>query len=159
MDQNYSHKLYLLADLIHAVGRHLSVPDGLEPGPCTPVEILVMRYVLQNPGASARDAAEAALLPSSNFSRVLRGLTDKGLLRQESDERDARGKKLYLTDRAKANFSRMQDVWSRDLEGLIEDGEQLDVVNALLKDVENKLVKRRKNETSKRKSVGRAARV
>ncbi|AQZ54462.1 transcriptional regulator SlyA (plasmid) [Martelella mediterranea DSM 17316] len=159
MNDDTARKLYTLADLIHAVGRHLSVPDGLEPGPCTPVEILVMRHVLQNPGTSAREAAEAALLPSSNFSRVLRGLTEKGLLRQETDERDARGKRLYLTDRAKANFKRMQEVWSRDLSGLIEDDRQLEAVNATLRHIETRLIERRKGDASGSKGTARQTSV
>ncbi len=144
MNDDYAHRLYTLADLIHAVGRQLSIPIGLEPGPCTPVEILVMRFISSNPGTSARKAADATLLPSSNFSRILRVLTEKGLLRQEADAHDARGKKLYLTDRAKANFKRMQDTWSRDLDGLIEDSDALEQVNATLKDLERKLVERRR---------------
>jgi DNA-binding MarR family transcriptional regulator len=145
MNDDYGRKLYILADLIHAVARQLSHPEGLEPGPCTPVEILVMRHVSNNPGTSARKAAEATLLPSSNFSRILRVLTDKGLLRQEADPLDARGKKLYLTDMAKANFRRMQDTWSRDLDGLIEDDETLDVINTTLRKVEERLIERRKS--------------
>ncbi|MBF0877201.1 MarR family transcriptional regulator [Gluconobacter cerevisiae] len=148
MTDDDKQKLYLLADLIHAISRQLTTPTNLKPAPCTSVEILVMRYIRQNAGASARDAAEATLLPSSNFSRILRGLTEKGLLRQEKDTRDARGKKLYLTDVAKTNFSLMREAWSKDLEGLIEDSDQIDLVNTTLKDIETKLLARRRTDNS-----------
>jgi hypothetical protein len=54
-----------------------------------------------------------------------------------------RGEKLYLTDIAKANFKRMQETWSHDLEGIIDDGVALDQVNATLKEIERKLSERR----------------
>ncbi|GAN67547.1 hypothetical protein AOR01nite_25490 [Acetobacter orleanensis] len=69
-------------------------------------------------------------------------------MRQEKDSRDARGKKLYLTSIAKTNFTRMRDAWSKDLQGLIEDAGQLDLVNATLKDIETKLLARRRTDNS-----------
>jgi len=133
-------RLYELADLIHAVARHLRPPSDLEPGLCTPVEIVVLRYVRQHPGTSARLAAEAAQLPSSNFSRIVRALVAKGLLRREADDQDARGVRLFPTDLAQANFKRMQEVWSKALSPAAGDPAKVDLVNAFLREIEAKLI-------------------
>lgn len=143
MKDDDSTGLYELADLIHGVGRQLPLPNDLQPGPCTPVEITVMRYVHRNPGTSARAAAKATLLPSSNFSRVVRGLEAKGLVRREADLRDARGVRLHPTDLAEQNMKRLHDVWSRSLEGILEDVDIVKALNAALRQIEAKLVERR----------------
>lgn len=136
-------RLYELADLIHGVSRQLPAPTGLEPGACTPVEITVMRFIHQNPGTSTRAASEATRLPSSNFSRALRGLERKGLIRRVANTRDARGVQLHLTALAHENFRRMRDAWSQALQGLVDDPALLDRVNAMLRRIEAELIARR----------------
>lgn len=117
MGSAQSAELFELADLVHAVARRLPAPSDLQPGPCTPIEISVMRYVGRNPGVSARSAAEACGLPTSNFARVLKGLVAKGLLERRTDPQDARRVHLHPTDRARANTLRMRDAWSAALQG------------------------------------------
>lgn len=134
-----------LADLIHRVGRHLRPPDDLEPGPCTPVEIAVMRFINQHPGTSARVAAEATLLPSSNFSRAVGGLEAKGLVRREVDPRDARSVRLYPTAVAEANLRRLRDAWSLSLEGAVDDPATIDFINTALRHIEARLIARRRS--------------
>jgi DNA-binding MarR family transcriptional regulator len=111
---------------------------------CTPVESAVMRFIDRNPGSSARAASEATLLPSSNFSRALRGLEDKGLVRREVDARDARGVRLYPTERARENLRHLRDTWSRALEGIVDEPETIDLVNTTLRRIESELVARRR---------------
>ena len=139
-----------LAELILAVGRHLRPPDELAPEMCTAVESTVMRFITRNPGASARTASEAMLLPSSNFSRVLRGLEKKGLVRREVDARDARTAHLYPTARAHENFQHLRSSWSRTLEGTVEDSETIDFINTTLQRIEDELVKRRRRAGDQR---------
>jgi MarR family transcriptional regulator, temperature-dependent positive regulator of motility len=67
-------RLFDLADLILAVGRQIRPSHDLSTDMCTPLESAVMRFIDRNPGTSARAASEATMLPSSNFSRALRGL-------------------------------------------------------------------------------------
>lgn len=132
MGNGRSEQLYELADLVHAVARRLPAPSNLEPGPCTPIEISVMRHVGRNPGVSARAAANACGLPSSNFARVLKGLVAKGLLERRTDPQDARKVHLHSTDLAMKNCVRMRDAWSSALNGVGLDGEAIaTVVNAL----------------------------
>ena len=102
------------------------------------------------PGTSARTASEATLLPSSNFSRVLRGLEKKGHVRREVDARDARTAHLYPTTRAHENFQHLRASWSRTLEGTMEDSETIDFINATLQRIENELVKRRRLASDQR---------
>lgn len=140
MTQEQADKLYELAELIHAVARQLGVPADLKPEPCTPVEVSVMRFVGRNPGTSARAAARATLLPSSNFSRVLRGLMRKGLLLRKTDEKDARCVRLYPTATAKASMEHMRHAWSQALDGAITDPTTVELVNATLRRVESQLL-------------------
>lgn len=87
---------------------------------------------------SAGAASEATLLPSSNFSRMLRGLEEKGLVR-EVDKRDACCVRLYPTDRAHENLQQLRDSWSRALDGIVEDPHAIDDVNATLRHIESGL--------------------
>jgi len=117
MADRQSTELYELVDLIHVVARRLPAPLDLEPGPCTPIEISVMRFVGRNPGVSARAAADACGLPTSNFARVSKGLVAKGLLERRSDPNDARIAHLHLTDLADKNSLRMREHWAAALNG------------------------------------------
>jgi DNA-binding MarR family transcriptional regulator len=137
-------RLFDLADLILAVGRQIRSSPGYAPEWCTPLESAVMRFIDRNPGTSARAASEATLLPSSNFARALRGLEDKGLVRRDVDARDARGVHLYPTARAHENLQHLRDTWSRTLEGIVDDPETIDAVNATLRRIENELIARRR---------------
>jgi len=76
-------RLFDLADLVLAVGRQIRASQDRAIDMCTPVESAVIRFIQRNPGTSARAASEATLLPSSNFSRVLRTLEEKGLVRRD----------------------------------------------------------------------------
>ncbi len=95
-----------------------------------------MRFLNQNPGATARKAAYACRLPSSNFSRVLKGLVAKGLLERKSDDRDARIIHLYPTSLARKNAMRMREAWSEVLRGAALDQETLSVVTRALGRIE-----------------------
>lgn len=133
MSEEQNAELYELADLVHAVARQLPAPSNLEPGPCTPIEINVMRFVGNNPGVSARAAADACGLPTSNFSRVLRGLVAKGLVERRSDPRDARVVHLHPTDRALKNTLRMREAWAAKLRGAALDHETVTTVSQALR--------------------------
>jgi MarR family transcriptional regulator, temperature-dependent positive regulator of motility len=142
LTEEQADRLHELADLIHAVARQLVVPADLRPGLCTPVEISVMRFVSQNPGTSARMAANATLLPSSNFSRIVKGLISKGLLRREADKSDARIARLHPTELAKANSEQMRAVWNKALEDIVPDPATMEIVNDTLRRIEAALILR-----------------
>lgn len=145
MNDDEVSRLFDLADLILAVGRQLRSAPGYSPEWCTPLESAVMRFIDRNPGTSARAASEATLLPSSNFSRALRGLEMKGLVRRDVDAQDARGVRLYPTARACENLQRLRDTWSQALEGIVDDPGIIDCVNATLRRIENGLTMRRQS--------------
>ncbi|MEE4593631.1 MarR family winged helix-turn-helix transcriptional regulator [Streptomyces sp. DSM 41524] len=135
--------LHELADLVFAVGRQLRPPADPAFEPCTPIEISVMRFIHHHPGTSARAASEATLLPSSNFSRVLRGLEKRGLVDRVVDDRNARGVRLYPTDKAHQNHQILRDNWDRTLRGIIDDPATIEIVNATLRRIEDELIARR----------------
>ncbi|NKI42889.1 MarR family winged helix-turn-helix transcriptional regulator [Streptomyces physcomitrii] len=138
-----------LADLIFAVGRQLRPPADPAFEPCTPIEISVMRFVHRNPGTSARAASEATLLPSSNFSRVLRGLEKRDLVERVVDERSARGVRLYPTEKARRNLGYLHDNWEQTLRGIVDDPAAIEIVNATLRRIEDELIARRRGEDHK----------
>jgi DNA-binding MarR family transcriptional regulator len=142
-----------IAELILAVGRLIQPPGDQAIGTCTPIESSVMRFISRNPGASARAAAEATLLTSSNFSRVLRGLEEKGLVSREPDANDARRVSLYPTALAGESRQRLGEEWRRLLRGIEDDPAKIAEFIATLRRIESELVSRRRRE-----SAGRLAR-
>jgi DNA-binding MarR family transcriptional regulator len=136
-------RLFDLADLIFAIGRQIRPSHDLSTEMCTPVESIAMRFIDRNPGTSARVAAEATLLPSSNFSRVLRGLEKKGLVRRDIDRRDSRCVRLYPTARARENLQHLREAWSQTLEGIVDDPRTIDLVTTTLRRIERELGARR----------------
>lgn len=142
MDEEQTSRLFELADLILAVGRQLHASKEFGAESWTPLESAVMRFIDRNPGTSASAAAEATQLISSNFSRAVRGLEKKGLVRRDVDQHDARRIRLYPTARAQDNLHRLREVWSRLLDGILSGPEEIDAVNSTLRRIETQLVAR-----------------
>lgn len=143
-------RLFDLADLILAVGRLIRPSGDRTTEACSPVESSVMRFISRNPGASARAASEATLLTSSNFSRVLRGLEKKGLVRREADVSDARRLHLYPTVRAREDLQKLRDTWTGTLEEILDDPETVDFINGKLRHIENELIARHRRAIAHR---------
>ncbi|HUQ54687.1 MarR family winged helix-turn-helix transcriptional regulator [Lentzea sp.] len=140
MDEDQKSRLFELADLITAVGRQIhAAKEGLGEERWSALDVAVMRYIDRNPGTSARAAADATQQISSNFSRALRGLEQKGLVHRETDREDARRVRLYPTARAKENLQRLNDVWSELLDGVVSDDEEADAMIAALRRIETGL--------------------
>ena len=139
MDEEQTSRLFELADVILAVGRHIEASKA-ESG--TPLEGAVMRYIDRHPGTTAGAAAEATQLISSNFSRALRGLEKVGLVRRGIDQHDARRVRLYPTEKAQQNLQRLREVWSHLLEGTITDSDEIDAMISGLRRIETQLVTR-----------------
>lgn len=139
MDEAQESRLFELADLILAVGRQIYASKEYAAESWTPLESAVMRFIDRNPGTSASAAAEATQLISSNFSRAVRSLVTKGLVRREVDQRDARRVRLYPTARAQENLERLRHIWSRLLDGIVPDVEEIETVNSTLRRIESQL--------------------
>jgi MarR family transcriptional regulator, temperature-dependent positive regulator of motility len=135
-------RLFELADLILAVGRHIEASKEVEAGSGTPLQGAVMRYIDRHPGTTAGAAAEATQLISSNFSRALGGLEKAGLVRREVDQHDARRVRLYPTEKAQENLQRLREVWSRLLEETVADPDEIDAAISTLRHIETRLVAR-----------------
>lgn len=142
MDEEQTSRLFELADLVLAVGRHIAASKGAEIESGTPLQGAVMRYIDRNPGTTARAAAEATQLISSNFSRAVRGLEAAGLVRRDVDQHDARRVRLYPTEKAQENLRRLRAAWSHLLDGTVTDGGELDAAIATLRKIETRLVAR-----------------
>ncbi|MEW2295345.1 MarR family transcriptional regulator [Streptomyces sp. NPDC006743] len=140
MEENETSRLFELADLILAVGRHIEASKEAAAESGTPLEGAVMRYIDRHPGTTAGAAAEATQLISSNFSRAVRGLEKKGLVRREADRHDARRVRLYPTEKAEENLRRLREAWSGLLEGTVTDFHEIDTVISTLRHIETRLV-------------------
>ncbi|CAN5335312.1 hypothetical protein BH11ACT4_BH11ACT4_13210 [soil metagenome] len=134
--------LFELADSILAISRYIYASKSFALHGWTPIESAVMRFVDRNPGTTARAAAEATQLISSNFSRALRALEKKGVVRREVDDEDARRVRLYPTESAQRNLQLLHDLWTNLLDGIIDDPADVDKVNAVLRRIEAELVVR-----------------
>jgi MarR family transcriptional regulator, temperature-dependent positive regulator of motility len=145
VDEEQTVRLFELADLILAVGRHIQASKEAAAESGTPLEGAVMRFIDRNPGATASAAADATQLNSSNFSRALRALEIKGLVRRDIDQHDARRIRLYPTDKARENLRRLHDIWSRLLDGVVTDPDEIDAVISALRHIETQLVARTRN--------------
>lgn len=139
-----------LAELILAVGRLIQLPGDQSIGTCTPIESSVLRFISRNPGTSARAASEATLLTSSNFSRVLRGLEERGLVSRKAYANDARRVSLYPTALARESRRRLGEEWHRLLRGIEDDPAKVDEFIATLRRIESELVSRRRREGARR---------
>ncbi|MFJ9779208.1 MarR family winged helix-turn-helix transcriptional regulator [Amycolatopsis sp. NPDC101161] len=142
MDDGQASRLFELADLVLAVGRHIAAAKGAEIESGTPLQGAVMRYIDRNPGTTASAAAEATQLISSNFSRAVRGLEAAGLVRRDVDRHDARRVRLYPTEKAGENLRRLRASWSQLLEGTVADDGEVDAAIATLRKIETGLVTR-----------------
>jgi MarR family transcriptional regulator, temperature-dependent positive regulator of motility len=134
--------LFELADSILAISRYIHASKSFASHGWTPIESAVMRFVDRNPGTTASAAAEATQLISSNFSRALRALEKKGLVRRDADQEDARRVRLYPTDLAQENLRHLHELWTRLLDGIIDDPSDINRVNAVLRRIEAGLVRR-----------------
>jgi DNA-binding MarR family transcriptional regulator len=152
VDEAQSSRLFELADLILAVGRLIHASKEVPAEAWTPLESAVMRFIDRNPGATAGAAGEATQLISSNFSRAVRGLEKKGMVRRDVDPHDARRVRLYPTAQAQENLRRLHDVWSRLLDGIVSDPDEIEGVSSTLRRIETELVARARH------SSGQAAR-
>lgn len=146
MDEEQASRLFELADLILAVGRHIQASKEAEAESGTPLEGAVMRFIDRHPGTTASAAAEATQLISSNFSRALRRLEQAGFVRREADAHDARRVRLYPTDKAQDNLQRLREAWSRLLEEAVADPDEIDAAISALRHIETRLVARTRGE-------------
>jgi MarR family transcriptional regulator, temperature-dependent positive regulator of motility len=141
-DEIQESSLFELADSILAISRYIYASKSFALHGWTPIESAVMRFVDRNPGTTASAAAEATQLISSNFSRALRGLEKKGVVRRDVDREDARRVRLYPTDLAQENLQLLHELWTSLLAGIIDDPSDLNRVNAVLRRVEAGLIAR-----------------
>jgi len=139
MDDDRVAQLFEFADLVLAVGRQLRAVQERSADTCTPVESMVMRAITRHPGVSARDAARATNLPSSNFSRHLRGLEQRGLVRREVSPHDARTVQLFPTERARSDLDDLARIWAEALSSSAMDVASVEALNNALQLIDERL--------------------
>ena len=73
----------------------------------------VMMNVYRHPGMSQHDVARRLLVGRSNITMLLPDLMKQGLLRRESDPKDKRIMRLYLTDTGEARLMQALEAYSQ----------------------------------------------
>jgi MarR family transcriptional regulator, temperature-dependent positive regulator of motility len=146
VDEAEKARLFELADVVLAVARHINAAKEAEAESGTSLEGAVMRFIDRHPGTTPGAAADATQLISSNFSRALRGLERKGLVRRAADPQDARRVRLYPTAQARQNLGRLRDAWSGLLADTVTDAAEIAAVTETLRRVESRLVSRSRRE-------------
>lgn len=71
--------------------------------PLTEAQVEVLRTIVRNPGTAPGELAATIEMRPSNVSATLRHLTERGLVRRETDPADRRCVRLLPTDKALAD--------------------------------------------------------
>ncbi|WP_404868884.1 MarR family winged helix-turn-helix transcriptional regulator [Kitasatospora griseola] len=98
---------FLLAQLgAHAAERFAQRIAELD---LTPAQAGLLRLLVQNPGRSQRELADALGMPPSRFVPFADGLEQRGLIERRRNAEDRRLYALHLTDRGLALLGRLRD--------------------------------------------------
>jgi DNA-binding MarR family transcriptional regulator len=76
-------------------------------------QVELLQLVEASPGISVSAAARALHLAGNSVSTLINQLTEAGYLRRETDPRDRRAARLYLTEAATARLSSWRDARAR----------------------------------------------
>jgi DNA-binding MarR family transcriptional regulator len=103
-----------LADLALILAREIQYRGYRDPQavPLTQSEGMVMRYLLDHPGAPPSQLADATGLQRTNISAVLRGLERKGLAERRASPDDLRRAAIHPTERGKRNYGLVRQEWA-----------------------------------------------
>ncbi|WP_035865467.1 MarR family winged helix-turn-helix transcriptional regulator [Kitasatospora cheerisanensis] len=98
---------FLLAQLgAHAAERFAQRIAELD---LTPAQAGLLRLLVQNPGRSQRELADALGMPPSRFVPFADGLEQRGLIERRRNAEDRRLYALHLTDQGLALLGRLRD--------------------------------------------------
>ncbi|MFJ4621293.1 MarR family winged helix-turn-helix transcriptional regulator [Streptomyces sp. NPDC088812] len=73
-------------------------------------QLLLLKFVAQQEGATVREAAEALLMKPNNVSALVSQLTAQGLLERRQDSADKRVAHLYPTATARRRLAEVRDL-------------------------------------------------
>lgn len=101
----------------------------------------VMMNIYRHPGMSQHDVARKLLIGRSNVTMLLPQLETQGLIRRESDQKDKRVMRLYLTERGEERLMEALKVYTALIDRVMAQstpeqcdamGEQMRRIEALL---------------------------
>lgn len=89
--------------LIHRIARSSikALQAELEPLGLTAAQFFILQCLSRETGQTQKALAEHLEITSPSLTAMLKPLEEKGLIRRETDSRDARAKLIYLTDEGK----------------------------------------------------------
>ncbi|UXI66483.1 MarR family winged helix-turn-helix transcriptional regulator [Tahibacter amnicola] len=108
MSQSPEDVLELLHSLFHAIkARHAQVLRDEEDG-LAPMEARALNFVARNPGCTAADIAQKSGRDKAQVARLIKTLTERGLLTRQTDDADRRSQRLALTVAGRALQKKVQ---------------------------------------------------
>ena len=79
-------------DHTKAVAQEMGIPDSYR---------LVIMYLIREPGANQKDIAEFANITTAAVNQTVKEMIANGYLEKQTDEKDRRYTKLYLTEKGR----------------------------------------------------------
>jgi DNA-binding MarR family transcriptional regulator len=91
--------IYLLGKAFHTARSHLK--ERLRGHGLTPVQLLILELLEEEEGLSAGDIVEKLTLDRATLSGVLDRMAQNGWITKNSDDKDRRFIRVYLTDKSR----------------------------------------------------------
>ena len=90
--------------LIYRIARSSvkALQTELEPLGLTVAQFFILRCLSRETGQTQKELADHLEITSPSLTAMLKPLEEKGLIRRETDLRDARAKLIYLTEQGKS---------------------------------------------------------
>lgn len=129
-----------VARACHVLERTLAAK--LAPLDLKPAQLDVLMNLYRHPGMSQHDVARRLLVGRSNITMLLPQLETQGLLRRESDAKDKRVMRLYLTETGEKLLMKALKIYSALIERVMAQsspsecdtmGEQMRRIEEMLK--------------------------
>ena len=95
---------------------HKRAPDSAGVGPLPTAEVAMLKQVVDAPGSTVRELADALGLQQSNASAALRVLAGRGLVVREAGERDKRTVRILPTEQGRREHVSISAAWAAGVE-------------------------------------------
>ncbi|UDY23464.1 MarR family winged helix-turn-helix transcriptional regulator [Nocardioides sp. Kera G14] len=110
-----------LADVLRELGWtiHRRAPERAGVGPIPTTEVALLKQVVENPGATVGELAQALGLRQPNVSRAVATLCAQGLVTKESSPTDRRITHVRATDLGRSEHEAITAGWSEPIEAAL----------------------------------------
>jgi len=100
---------------------HRKAPDRVGLGPSRTTEVALLKQVVEFPGSTVGELAQALGLLQPNASAAVRALVQRELVTRESSETDRRVVRVVATDLGIAEHEAISAAWAAPVDDALED--------------------------------------